>query len=118
MVRLFFSDLGTETAAADAVGTLRDHWARWVHVIGVPPPGDGGFHFSYDGGDTWEFRNQVPLAQFYQISADMNDPYTVCGGLQDNDAWTFFSELGDLVVTGPTDTNVNDFRAIYVEQQR
>lgn len=53
-VRLFFSDLGTETAAADAVGTLRDHWARWVHVIGVPSPGDGGFHFSdvEDGSGT------------------------------------------------------------------
>ena len=45
-VRLFFSDLGTEAAAADAVGRLRDHWARWVHVIGVPSPGDGGFHYS------------------------------------------------------------------------
>mgnify|MGYP001817975784 FL=1 len=34
--------------------------------------------------------------------------------VQDNDAWTLFNEIGDLVVTGPTDTNVNDFRAIYV----
>lgn len=34
--------------------------------------------------------------------------------LEDNDAWSFFNALGDLVVTGPTDTNVNDFRAIYV----
>jgi hydroxypyruvate reductase len=31
-----------------------------------------------------------------------------------NDAYGYFSALGDLVVTGPTHTNVNDFRAIWV----
>jgi glycerate 2-kinase len=34
--------------------------------------------------------------------------------LQRNDAYGFFEPLGDLVVTGPTHTNVNDFRAILV----
>jgi glycerate 2-kinase len=34
--------------------------------------------------------------------------------LADNDGYTFFSRLGDLIVTGPTLTNVNDFRAILV----
>ena len=34
------------------------------------------------------------------------------GMLDDNDAWRFFSALEDLVVTGPTRTNVNDYRAI------
>jgi hydroxypyruvate reductase len=29
-----------------------------------------------------------------------------------NDSYAFFSALGDLVVTGPTRTNVNDYRAI------
>ena len=32
----------------------------------------------------------------------------------DNDGYGFFSATGDLVVTGPTLTNVNDFRAILV----
>jgi len=31
-----------------------------------------------------------------------------------NDAYTFFAALGDLVVTGPTRTNVNDYRVILV----
>ncbi len=31
-----------------------------------------------------------------------------------NDAYGFFAGLDDLVVTGPTNTNVNDFRAILV----
>ena len=34
--------------------------------------------------------------------------------LSDNDAHALFDGLGDLVVTGPTRTNVNDFRAIIV----
>ena len=34
--------------------------------------------------------------------------------LADNDAYGFFSGLGDLVVTGPTRTNVNDYRAILI----
>ena len=34
--------------------------------------------------------------------------------LDDNDGYGFFAALGDLVVTGPTRTNVNDFRAILV----
>jgi len=35
--------------------------------------------------------------------------------LDDNDAYGLFVALGDLVVTGPTLTNVNDFRAILIE---
>jgi hydroxypyruvate reductase len=34
--------------------------------------------------------------------------------LANNDAYGFFSGLGDLVVTGPTRTNVNDYRAIVI----
>lgn len=34
--------------------------------------------------------------------------------LADNDGYGFFANLGDLVITGPTRTNVNDFRAILV----
>jgi hydroxypyruvate reductase len=36
------------------------------------------------------------------------------GALDDNDGHGFFGRLGDALVTGPTRTNVNDFRAIYV----
>jgi hydroxypyruvate reductase len=37
--------------------------------------------------------------------------------LADNDPWTFFSGIGDVLRTGPTLTNVNDFRAILIEKQ-
>jgi hydroxypyruvate reductase len=36
------------------------------------------------------------------------------GHLDDTDAHSFFAALGDSVVTGPTLTNVNDFRAVFV----
>ena len=36
------------------------------------------------------------------------------GFLARHDSYGFFSELGDLVVTGPTRTNVNDYRAILI----
>jgi len=39
------------------------------------------------------------------------DPDAALAG---NDAWGFFAALGDLVVSGPTLTNVNDIRAILV----
>jgi hydroxypyruvate reductase len=35
--------------------------------------------------------------------------------LDDNDAHPFFAALGDAVVTGPTLTNVNDFRAVLIQ---
>ena len=37
--------------------------------------------------------------------------------LANNDGYSFFSALGDLVKTGPTLTNVNDFRALLIEAE-
>ena len=37
------------------------------------------------------------------------------GHLASNNAYDFFEALGDLVITGPTSTNVNDFRAIIIK---
>jgi hydroxypyruvate reductase len=39
---------------------------------------------------------------------------SVTDALDDNDAYTLFYNTGDLLVTGPTYTNVNDFRAVVV----
>ena len=66
-----------------------DH-AMWIDpedtnrlVIG----GDGGVSISYDRGLTWLFRNNLPIGQFYNITVNNRDPFTVCGGLQDNGNW-------------------------------
>jgi glycerate 2-kinase len=39
---------------------------------------------------------------------------SAAAALADNDAYSYFSALGDLLVTGPTRTNVNDYRVILV----
>ncbi|HTS26547.1 MAG TPA: hypothetical protein VMH81_11780 [Bryobacteraceae bacterium] len=49
--------------------------------------GDGGVSISYDRGLTWLFRINLPIGQFYDISANNEDPFLVCGGLQDNGSW-------------------------------
>jgi glycerate 2-kinase len=36
--------------------------------------------------------------------------------LRDNDAWSVFAAAGSLIRTGPTRTNVNDFRAIFIDR--
>jgi hydroxypyruvate reductase len=36
------------------------------------------------------------------------------GALEGHDSYSFFQNIGDLVITGPTFTNVNDFRAILI----
>src|SRR5436190_1766613 len=67
-----------------------DHHAIWIdpkngkHVM---MGNDGGLDVSYDQGDTWEFINTIPAAQFYAIAVDMRKPYFVYGGLQDNGSW-------------------------------
>ncbi len=48
---------------------------------------DGGLNISYDGGKNWRFVDNLPLAQFYHIDHDMDVPYHLCGGMQDNGSW-------------------------------
>ena len=48
---------------------------------------DGGVYISSDQGNSWRMVKQLPVSQFYQISADNQDPYWVYGGLQDNNSW-------------------------------
>ena len=48
---------------------------------------DGGLAITRDGGNTWDFPENLPLAQFYHIRVDDAVPYHVYGGLQDNGSW-------------------------------
>src|SRR5436309_2884782 len=50
---------------------------------------DGGLAVTYDGGHHWEQINNIPLGQFYHVSADSRQPfYNVTVGMQDNGIWT------------------------------
>ena len=67
-----------------------DYHAMWIdpansqHMIAGT---DGGIHWSYDSGHSWDYVNTVALGQFYEIGLDMRKPWWVCGGLQDNGSW-------------------------------
>ena len=45
---------------------------------------DHGMGVTWDGGQTWLHPDNLPLAQLYTVGYDMQVPYNVYGGLQDN----------------------------------
>ena len=48
---------------------------------------DGGVYVSTDSGQNWRYLDNLPIEQFYQVAHDDQTPYTLCGGLQDNNGW-------------------------------
>jgi len=49
---------------------------------------DGGVYVSNDFGSSWRHLDNLPVSQFYKVSVDMEKPYNVYGGLQDNGSWS------------------------------
>jgi hydroxypyruvate reductase len=66
-----------------------------------------------DGIDGSEDNAGALLAPDSLARAESND-VSARRKLDAHDAWGFFDAVGDLVVTGPTRTNVNDYRAILI----
>ena len=67
-----------------------DHHAWWIHPDNpdlIMEGNDGGMAISQDRGETWRHVENLPLAQFYHINVDMDIPYNVYGGMQDNGSW-------------------------------
>ncbi len=77
------------------VGVHSDHHALWIdpnnpeHLL---LGGDSGLYVSWDGGETFQRINNIPIGQFYAIGFDMEEPYNIYGGMQDNHSWMGPSE--------------------------
>lgn len=56
---------------------------------------DGGLALSWSRGATWDYRNTLPIGEYWELSVDHRDPYYVCGGLQDNGIWCVPSAVRD-----------------------
>jgi len=81
---------GGRTFIRTANSVHGDHQALWIDPEDsdrVLSGSDGGFQISFDGGINYHIFRNVVLSQFYQIFHDDQDPYFVCGGLQDNGNW-------------------------------
>src|SRR6266487_586668 len=96
---MFYSEDGGKTFSTQRVkGIHGDYHAMWIdpadsnHMI---TGSDGGIHWSYDAGKTWDFLNTIAIGQFYEVALDNEKPYHICGGLQDN--WI---RLGGDLTTG------------------
>jgi len=71
-------------------GIHPDHHAWWIHPENgnfMIDGNDGGLNITKDGGNSWRFIGNLPVAQFYHISVDNEIPYNVYGGMQDNGSW-------------------------------
>ena len=71
-------------------GIHPDHHAWWIHPTNgnfMVDGNDGGMNITKDGGSTWRFIGNLPVAQFYHINVDNEIPYNVYGGMQDNGSW-------------------------------
>ncbi len=95
---LMSTDGGKTFKSIDGDNTHGDHHTVWMStkkdghmIIG----NDGGLNISYDDGKNWFKANTPAVGQFYSVGVDMEKPYNVYGGLQDNGVWTGPSTNGE-----------------------
>ena len=90
--RLTVSDDGGKTfrPLASPRSVHPDFHALWInptdpeHLIAG---NDGGVAISHNRGASWRYVANLPLGQYYHVNVDMERPYHVYGGLQDNGSW-------------------------------
>lgn len=78
--------------AANAHGDFHDVWINPANTDQLITGDDGGLWYSYNAGLHWWKAENLPVSQFYHVSVDMDRPYHVYGGLQDNSSWVGASQ--------------------------
>jgi len=94
--RLYSADVYVRVSE-DGGKTWRKLGEEWKHVdnhsIWIDPANsdhlligcDGGLYETFDRAETWNFKANLPITQFYRVSADDALPfYSIYGGTQDN----------------------------------
>jgi photosystem II stability/assembly factor-like uncharacterized protein len=84
------TDGGKTFTPISTKGRHVDDHAFWINpnnpnhfLIG----GDGGIYETFDGGQNFLFKDNLPITQFYRVSVDNFEPfYRVMGGTQDNNS--------------------------------
>ncbi len=84
------TDGGKTFTRISTKGRHVDDHAFWINpnnanhfLIG----GDGGIYETFDGAQTFHFKDNLPITQFYRVSVDNYEPfYRVMGGTQDNNS--------------------------------
>jgi photosystem II stability/assembly factor-like uncharacterized protein len=85
---LFSEDGGAKFKPRDT-DVHADFHALWIdpknsaHMIAG---NDGGLWTTRDMGRNWRFINNMPIGQIYRVGYDLENPYRICGGFQDNGA--------------------------------
>jgi hydroxypyruvate reductase len=108
---------GGETTVTVRGGGRGGRNAEFLLALAVALNGEPGIHAvagDTDGIDGTE-DNAGALLDPASIARAAARGIDAPRALADNDGYGFFAALGDLIITGPTRTNVNDFRAILIE---
>ena len=106
---ILLSTDGGRTAHIIARGVHPDHHVLWIdpknpaHLL---EGNDGGIYVSADAADHWRYLDNLPIEQLYSVALDDRTPYTICGGLQDNNGWCGPSNSLKAGGIGPSDWEV------------
>jgi photosystem II stability/assembly factor-like uncharacterized protein len=80
-------------------GMHLDHHGLWIdpanpdYLLNVQ---DGGLAISYDGGENWKIPlKELPLAQFFNVTLDMGEPFKVYGSIQDHGSYSAEVDISD-----------------------
>lgn len=65
---------------------MHDLWVDPANPRHMILGNDGGLHLSYDRGESWLHINNLPIGEFYAVAIDMDTPYNIYGGTQDDAA--------------------------------